>query len=272
MAPTDDPGEVPSSVRSVVGRYHRVERVVGWALAALAAIVALGALGMLSLGRGILVAAGILAALRIPVVHRRVTARLASDTDPATVAAMFAGATPPMLAFQWGLADEINSTDEGASYEFSYLFGLRSASMTTEVRSRDPDGNVGYRLEVDVAVNGEPWARYTVSVRDRGEGSVVDLEGVSRRRFDLRRLPQGLVAGYYYADALAAQGYTVEDRTASLSIRDVGSGKSDRVPWGMADWMRPTPMDRHPLRRRIPDRRPRGRSRTPFGGRCRRRP
>lgn len=89
--------------------------------------------------------------------------------------------------------------------------------MTTEVRSRGPDGDT---LEIDVSAGGEPWARYAVSVRDRGEGAVVEGELVSSRRFGLRRLPQGLVADRYYADALAAQEYTVDDRTASFSMRD----------------------------------------------------
>lgn len=75
------------------------------------------------------------------------------------------------------------------AYEFSYLFGLRSVSMTTKARSRDPNGDAT-ALELDVSAGGEPWARYAVSVRDHGEGSVVEVELVSSRRFGLRRLPQ----------------------------------------------------------------------------------
>ncbi|WP_114578907.1 hypothetical protein [Saliphagus sp. LR7] len=220
MSPTDDRREVPPAVGPVVRRYRRLERASGWALAIGAAVVAVVAILALPLGPGVLVAAVVLAALRVPVVRRRGTARLTTDADPAAVAAEFAGPTPPPLVFQWGVADEIRSTGGVATYEFSYLFGLRSVSMTVEVRSRDPDGDADEALELEVSAGGMPWARYAVSVWDSGEGSVVEMAVVSSRRFGLRRLPQGLVAGRYYADALAAQGYAVADRTSSFSIRD----------------------------------------------------
>lgn len=215
-----DRSEVPPTVRPVVRRYRRLERLSVWLVAALAGITAAAAIVVLPFVVGLLVAVCVLAALRVPVYHRQSTARLTTDADPAAVAAEFAGPTPPPLVFQWGIADEIRSTDRGGTYEFSYLFGLRSMSMTTEVRSRDSNGDAAEALEMEVSAGGVPWARYAASVRDSGEETVVEVEVVSRRRFGLRRLPQGLVAGRYYADALAAQGYAVADRTSSFPVRD----------------------------------------------------
>lgn len=206
----------------IVRRYHRIERAFAWLVAILAAIAAVAAVLSLPFAVGLLVAVGLLAVLRIPLFQRRITTRLETDADPEAVAADFGGSTPPMLVFQWGLADEAVPTADGARYEFSYLFGLRSLSMATDVRSvTAPADDASRVLELDVTAGGEPWARYRVSIRGREAGTVVDIEGVSTRRFGLRGLPQGLVAGYYYADALEVLGYTVADRTASLSVRSV---------------------------------------------------
>jgi len=38
-----------------------------------------------------------------------------------------------------GVADDVRSTDDGVTYEFSYLFGLRSTEMTVETRVNAPD-------------------------------------------------------------------------------------------------------------------------------------
>ncbi|WP_128905459.1 hypothetical protein [Halorubrum amylolyticum] len=247
----------PSSVQSVVRRYHRVERVVSW-LTAIASVGAfLGALAALSLLPALGAAVVLLVALRAPVFRRRGTVRLRAEADPETVVDEFASATPPVLAFQWGVADEVvpgaderggvdgNEPDTGtapdATYAFSYLLGLRSVSLDLDVDVTRPneasdDGETPAEavavVDLDATADGRPWGAYEVTVREDeslgggeaepevppGESAtLVDVELRPARRFGLRRLPQGLVAERYYADVLAAQGYEVLDRAVSFS-------------------------------------------------------
>ncbi|WP_424009015.1 hypothetical protein [Haloferax denitrificans] len=127
----------------------------------------------------------------------------------------FESATPPMLAFQWGVADDVRSTTEGAVYELSYLFGLRSVTVELETRLDTKDAD--YQLVVTAGAHS--WGTYdvTITASDSDE-TVVDVEWVSNRRFGLNRLPQWLIAERYRSDAFAAQGYTVVDRSPSLSL------------------------------------------------------
>jgi len=105
------------------------------------------------------------------------------------------------------------------TYEFSYLFGLRSTEMTVETRSNAPDaGADDDTLELVVTAGGRSWATYTVSIQRGGDDTVIDVEWASDRRFGLRRLPQQFVADRYRADAFAVQGYRVADRETSLSL------------------------------------------------------
>jgi len=153
-----------------------------------------------------------------PVFRPSGAARLVTDADPDAVRADFERETPPPLVFQWGIADDVRSTDDGVTYEFSYLLGLRSTEMTVETRWNTPDAGTDGDLELIVTVGGRPWATYTVSMQRDGDDTVVDVDWMSDRRFGLRRLPQRLVADRYRADALAVQGYRVADRETSLSL------------------------------------------------------
>jgi len=134
---------------------------------------------------------------------------------PEAVRADFESATPPMLAFQWGVADDVRSMADGAMYDLSYLFGLRSVTMVLETRLNVEDAD--YRLVVTTGSNS--WGTYdvTITASDSDE-TVVDVEWVSNRRFGLNRLPQWLIAERYCAAAFTAQGYTVVDRDTSLSV------------------------------------------------------
>ncbi|MFW6000306.1 MAG: hypothetical protein ACOCPY_02490 [Halorubrum sp.] len=207
------------ALAAAVDRYHRIDRVVSWTLALLVAGVFLGATAALSFWRGVFVAGVLVVALRVPLYRRSGSYRLRTETAPETVAREFASATPPVLALQWGVADEVvDATDADATYEFSYLFGLRSASVTVATERRDvgPGETV---VDVEGTASGRPWGSYEVTVRESGDGeTVVDVELEPVRRFDLRRLPQGWVAERYYADALAAQGYEVVEREVSSAV------------------------------------------------------
>ncbi|GAA0516789.1 hypothetical protein SAMN04488066_1189 [Halorubrum aquaticum] len=240
MPSTNGAAGVPPEVAPVVRRYHRVERAVSWLVALVIVAVAVAAFLSLDTLPAVLVAVGVVAVVRVPVVRRGGHTRLVADADPSAVAAAFRSPTPPILAFQWGIADgievgggsvdgETDADPDGiptthASYEFSYLFGLRSASMELEVRTASeeaapsPDGNEPVEtLEASATANGRPWGTYRVSIRESDAGTVVDVELTTDRRFDLRSVPQTLVAERYFEAVLAAQGYRVADRSVSWS-------------------------------------------------------
>ncbi|MFC7228576.1 hypothetical protein N0B31_14275 [Salinirubellus salinus] len=213
----------PDEAVAVAERYRRLERPLstGFALlvAAGGAAVAFAFLPGLQAALAVVVLA---AAVQFPTFTSDGTARLRTDARPETVREAFAGPTPPVLAFQWGIADTVRRTDDGAVYELSYLLGLRSVEMRVAATT---DGDAASdALELRVTADGEPWATYRVSVAEAGDdgGTVVDVTVDSDRRFGPNRVPQWLVAERYREAALAAQGYTVERRDHSLSLRRSG--------------------------------------------------
>lgn len=216
MPSTTNPVDRPSEAVDVAQRYQRLERPLSYVVALLVGLVVGATFLLFSLLQAVLVGLALGALVRIPVFRTSGTARLITDADPETVRADFAGATPPPLAFQWGIADAVHTTDDGATYEFSYLLGLRSTEMTVETRSNAPDGDPDDDVELLVTAGGRPWGTYTASIRQDDDHTVVDVDWTSDRRFGLRRLPQQFVAERYRADALAAQGYTVAERETSL--------------------------------------------------------
>ncbi len=207
--------ERPPEAVAVADRYRRRERPVSWLVALLAVAVFLGVYVATSLLPAVGVAAVLLVAMRAPLVQSRGTFRLRTDADPATVRAAFTGPTPPVVALQWGIADAVTMEGGTATYRTSYLFGLRTAVVS--VRSHVdalPDG--GHRVELDVTLDDAPWATYTATITPTDEGASIDVAYTSERRFGLRRLPQQLVAARYRDAALAAQGYAVVGRNASV--------------------------------------------------------
>jgi hypothetical protein len=219
MPSASDFVEVPSDAATVAQRYHRLERPVGGLVALLVAGVVGAAVLFLPLATGLLVALVAVALFRVPVFQSDGTVRLVADAEPAAVKADFERPTPPPLALQWGVADSVRPTADGAHYEFSSLFGLQTAAMELERRSTaTDDGESTADLELAVTENGSPWATYSVTVRDQKAETVVDVAWTSERRFGLRRLPQWFVAERYRTEALAAQGYRTVDRDASLSV------------------------------------------------------
>ncbi|WP_248898192.1 hypothetical protein [Haloplanus halobius] len=204
----------PSEAVDIATQYRRLERPLSGAVALLVAAIVAMSIFSFSLVSGGLIAVTVLLAVRAPLFKTRGTARLMSDATLAAVRADFESTTPPMLAFQWGIADTVRSTPEGAVYEISYLFGLRSVVMELETRTDIDDTDV--RLVVTTGEN--PWGTYDVNITANGDETAIDIEWASDRRFGLNRLPQWLLAERYRAVALAAQGYTVVDRDATLAL------------------------------------------------------
>ena len=209
--------ERPPGARAVAERYRRYERPLS-ALVAVAVVAAFLATYLTtSLVPAVGVFAGLLALVRVPIFRTRGTARLETDADADTVVDDFTGPTPPVLAFQWGIADAVVADDEAVTYRIPYLFGLRSVEVTVCARAdAAPDGS--RTVELAVTANGDPWSTYTVHVTPRDGRTAVEYEYVADRRFGLRRLPQRLVAGRYRDEALAAQGYTVVERDDQYAI------------------------------------------------------
>lgn len=216
-----DSAEVPSEAATVVQRYHRIERPVSWGVSLLFAAVVTVALFSLSLIPALLVAIAVLALARFPLLRSHGSMELVTSDSAETARARFESAIPPVLAFQWGLADDIRSTSDGWAYDISYLFGLISITMEIETNSLPLDGESkpSNEFELTVMANGKAWGTYLVSIHEQGGKTAVDIEYESARKFGLRRLPQWLVAERYRDEALAVQGYTITERDFNLSVR-----------------------------------------------------
>jgi|AntRauTorcE11898_2_1112593.scaffolds.fasta_scaffold32783_1 hypothetical protein len=206
---------VPQQAAAVAKRYRRIERPISFAAVLPVGIAAGVAYVTFTLVPAMLVALVATVAVRIPVFQTSGRVTLATDAPPEAVRREFESACPLGLAFQWGIADEIERTEEGWAYDISSLFGRRSVRMTVEPRwdeGEDED------LALVVTAGGHSWATYHVTVAERADGTIVETAQTSDRRFGLRRLPQWFVARRYRDEALAAQGYRVVDRETGLSL------------------------------------------------------
>lgn len=214
--------EVPPGASEMVRRYHRLERIASGAFALLAAALVAAAVLLLPLLHALAAAVVLLAVVRVPVFRTRGSVRLATGASREAVREDFEGPTPPVLALQWGVADAVRRSDDGAVYDVSYLFGLLSVEMA--VTLGEPERTEGRAtgeadIEIRITASGRPWATHAVSFDERDGRTTVDVAFASDRRFALRRLPQWLLARRYRDDALAAQGYAVEERDVGLSVR-----------------------------------------------------
>jgi len=207
----------PREARAVAKRYLRRERPLSALIVVLAAAGFLGTFVATSLVPAVVVGGLLIVVARAPIIEARGTVRLRTDEDAESVVESFTGPTPPILVFQWGIADEIRTGDGAVTYRLSYLFGLRSVAVTVETRTdRTPDG--GRRIELELTVGGQRWSTYVVTVDTRDDGTVVEYEYTAERRFGLRRVPQRIVANRYRDEALEAQGYAVVERNEQYGI------------------------------------------------------
>lgn len=206
----------PREARTVAKRYLRRERPLSALVVVLAVVGFLGTFVATSLVPAVVVGGLLIFIARAPIIESRGTVRLRTDEGAESVAESFTGPTPPILVFQWGIADEI-LTGDTVTYRLSYLFGLRSVEVTVDTRTdRTPDG--GRRIELELTVGGQPWSTYVVTVGARDDGTVVEYEYTADRRFGLRRIPQRIVAKRYRDEALEAQGYAVVERNEQYGV------------------------------------------------------
>lgn len=207
----------PQDALAVARRYLKRERPAS-ALVAIGLVAAfLWTYVSTSLLPALVVGLALVVVMRAPVLQSRGTYRLRTDEDPEAVSEAFAGPTPPVLAFQWGVADAVRTDGDAVTYETSYLFGLRTAETTVETRTAETaDG--ARRVELTLAVNDRSWTTYAATIAAEDGETTVDVTYESTARFGLRRVPQQLVAERYREDALAAQGYTTVERDAHFGL------------------------------------------------------
>jgi len=207
----------PQEAVVVATRYLRRERPLSWLLAIFVALLYLATYSMTSLLPAIGVAALLVILARAPILQSHGSVRLQTDDDSETVVDAFSGPTPPVLAFQWGIADEVTTETNTVTYRTSYLFGLRTAVVTVNTQTNTTSNGIR-TVELEISANDKPWATYTATISPKNEQTVVDIEYTSTRRFGLRRLPQQFLAERYRNKALAVQGYTVVERDSHFGF------------------------------------------------------
>jgi len=201
---------------AVAERYLRVERLASNSFAVLAVAVFLGTGLLTSLLPAVVVGLLLIGVARAPVFRTGGTFHLQTDDGPDTVVDALTGSTPPVLPLYCGIADEVDADGDAVTYRTSFLFGLRTTTVTVRTRTETaPNGT--RRVELELEESGDSWATYTADVSGDG-GTDVDVEYASDRRFGLRRLPQALVTGRYREEAFAAQGYTIVERKRKVGL------------------------------------------------------
>ncbi|ELZ85507.1 hypothetical protein C453_06818 [Haloferax elongans ATCC BAA-1513] len=231
--PSTNDIERPQEALAVAQRYYRRERLLSFLVVSLVTSLFLGSYLLTSLLPAVVVVAALLVVVaRAPILQSYGTVRLRTDDAPEAVVNEFASPTPPMLALQWGVADEVTTGDGDVTYPISYLFGLRTAEMALQTQTEPtPDG--AHRVTVEITMNDQPWATYvaTIEGNDGANGSdangstdnsngqtTVDIEYTSNRRFGLRRFPQQFFTERYRDEALSVQGYTVVGRDSHFGL------------------------------------------------------
>jgi hypothetical protein len=207
----------PPEALAVAKRYRRRERPVSTLVVVLAVAGFLATFVATSLVPAVVVGALLIVVARAPIVGSHGTVHLRTDADVESVVESFTGPTPPILVFQWGLADEIVIENETVTYRVSYLFGLRSVEVTVETRTAHTSTD-DHQIELELAVGGQPWSTYVVTVGTQDGQTTVECEYTTDRRFGLRRIPQQIVARRYRDDALRAQGYVITGRDDQYSV------------------------------------------------------
>jgi len=215
--PSETDVERPRDVSAIAERYFRTQALATALLIVFVEGVILGTYLAISFLSAVVVGLLLIVVAWAPVFRTGRTFHLRTDDGPDAVVDALTGPVPPVLPLHWGMADEVDADGDAVAYRTSFLFGLRTATVTVRTRTGTaPDGS--RRVELDLEENGDPWGTYTADVSGGGGRTEVDVEYASERRFGLRRLPQALVAGRYREEALDAQGYTVVERRRKVGL------------------------------------------------------
>lgn len=178
----DDSIDPPPAVSTLARGYWRRTLVLrsvlglGWFLACLALLATFPFLPAVAL---IVVLIGALVA---PVFRTNGQIRLRTDRDVKIVREDFCGPTPPLFGFQAALADDIRSTPDGAEYDLSALFGLRSSTMSIQAHqySADSANDVVDRIHGDDATDSsDATDASSITDVDNGRNVVTESETVN---------------------------------------------------------------------------------------------
>ena len=122
------------AVAPILRQYRRRERPLSWLVALSVGAVCVGIYAVISLVPAVTVGILAIMTLRVPLWRSSGTVALHTDHAPDRVVESFAGPRPPVLAFQWGLADTVEIDRDTLCYEISYLFGLRTVEVVRNSR------------------------------------------------------------------------------------------------------------------------------------------
>ena len=215
--PSESNVERPRDVSAVAERYFRAQALAIALLVVFVEGVILGTYLAISFLPAVVVGLSLIGVAWAPVFRTGGTFHLRTDDSPDAVVDALTGPVPPVLPLHWGMADEVDADGDAVTYRTSFLFGLRTTTVTVRTRTETaPDGT--RRVELDLEENGDPWATYTADVNSDDSGTEIGVEYASERRFGLRRLPQALVTGRYREEALATQGYTIVERKRKVGL------------------------------------------------------
>ncbi|PSQ43829.1 hypothetical protein BRD14_02450 [Halobacteriales archaeon SW_5_68_122] len=215
--PSETDVERPRDVSAIAERYFRAQALATALLIVFVEGVVLGTYLAISFLSAVVVGLSLIGVAWAPVFRTGGTFHLRTDDGPDAVVDALIGPVPPVLPLHWGMADEVDADGDAVTYRTSFLFGLRTTTVTVRTRTETaPDGTRRVKLELEM--DGDPWATYTADVSGGDGRTDVDVEYASGRRFGLRRLPRALVTGRYREEALAAQGYTVVEQRREIGL------------------------------------------------------
>lgn len=207
----------PEAAVAVAEQYLGRERPLSALVVVLVVSVFLGTFLATSLLPAIIIGVASLILARAPIIQSCGTVHLRTDHSIDSILKSFTGPTPPVLVFQWGVADRVTSRENTATYCISYLFGLRSVEITVHTQTTTVE-NGTHQVELEVMENGRPWSTYTVTIYEQDDPASIKYEYTANRRFGLRRVPQRIIANRYRDTALTEQGYTVVERDEQYGI------------------------------------------------------
>ena len=196
----------PQEAVTVAKRYLRRERLLSALVVVIVVIVFISTFVVISLVPAVVVGALLTVAARVPIIKPNGTVQLRTNEDSDSVVKSLTGPTPPVLVFQWGIADDITTRDKMVTYRLSYLFGLRSVEVTVNTQINQVPGE-DRQVELELRVGDQPWSTYVVTVGTQNGQTIVEYEYTADRRFGLRRIPQRIIANRYRDEALESQGY-----------------------------------------------------------------
>lgn len=152
----------------------------------------------------------------VPFLRVDVGYRLLTDHSPAQTRDEIQSVDNPLAIWYYALADEdgVEIHENGATYETSVLFGLRTVRIRCETE-QGPNGD----LLVRMWKNGVEAPVATVSIEPAdGTGSVVTVDGFTLR-LSLRRLLMLWVRQIPLTAAYKAFGYKSIDNETQVSLR-----------------------------------------------------